>query len=78
MLPKTYLSPSTEEAAQPALPSDVPGSAPDTAPIAPVLIEPSPAPSCVDPSESGGDSHLRHIIIGSPADVQDAIRQSLR
>ncbi|MGB3614442.1 MAG: hypothetical protein WBA10_11680 [Elainellaceae cyanobacterium] len=73
MLPQTSLSPSTGEAAQPALPGNAPSHGPDTSSNAPVLIEPSPAPGCVGPSGSVEDPHLRHLIIGSPADVQDAL-----
>ncbi len=48
-------------AAQAALQSPPPTEA---APHIPALIEPAPAPGC---------EHLRHIIIGSPEGVQEAI-----
>ncbi len=42
-------------------------------PNIPTLLEPSPAPGCVGPSGPVEDSHLRHLLIGSPAGVQEAI-----
>ncbi len=42
-------------------------------PHIPTLVEPAPAPGCVGPSGPVEDSHLRHIIIGSPEGVQEAI-----
>ncbi len=44
-------------------------------PAIPTLIEPSPAPGCVGPSGPVEDSHLRHIIIGSPEGVRHAINR---
>ena len=38
----------------------------ESEPYIPTLLEPSPAPGC---------EHLRHLLIGSPAGVQDAIAQ---
>ena len=42
-------------------------------PAIPTLLEPSPAPGCVGPLGPVEDSHLRHLLIGSPAGVQEAI-----
>ncbi|MGB3613522.1 MAG: hypothetical protein WBA10_06975 [Elainellaceae cyanobacterium] len=44
-------------------------------PHIPTLIEPSPAPGCVGPLGPVADSHLRHIIIGSPEGVRHAIER---
>ena len=44
-------------------------------PAIPTLLEPSPAPGCVGPSGPVEDSHLRHIIIGSPEGVRQAINR---
>ncbi len=77
MLPLTHLSPLTEAAAQfaaaggPLDPLLIEG--PANTPIPPTLIEPAPAPGCVGPSRPVEDSHLRHLIIGSPDGVQDAV-----
>ena len=47
----------------------------ESAPHIPTLIEPSPAPGCVGPLGPVEDSHLRHIIIGSPEGVRHAIER---
>ncbi len=44
-------------------------------PAIPTLVEPSPAPGCVGPSGPVEDSHLRHIIVGSPEGVRHAINR---
>ncbi|MGF1537058.1 MAG: hypothetical protein ACFB4J_11330 [Elainellaceae cyanobacterium] len=45
----------------------------EAAPHIPTLLEPSPAPGCVDPEGPVEDSPLRHLLIGSPAGVRHAI-----
>ena len=44
-------------------------------PNIPTPLEPSPAPGCVGPSGPVEDSHLRHLIIGSPESVRHAINR---
>ena len=44
-------------------------------PAIPTLLEPSPAPGCVGPSGPVEDSHLRHILIGSPEGVRHTINR---
>ena len=71
MLPQYNSSPLTQEAAQLAVRQqlaadrstrlDCPA---EGEPNIPTLVEPSPSPGC---------EHLRHIIIGSPEGVQEAI-----
>ena len=44
-------------------------------PAIPALVEPSPSPGCVGLSGPVEDSHLRHLLIGSPEGVRHAIER---
>ena len=52
-----------------------PNSSLEAEPSIPTLLEPSPAPGCVGPKGPVEDSHLRHLIIGSPEGVRNAINR---